>query len=79
VYGRARIADRRRIGHCVWRNRLTGTECYKTGKELGRFSKTGRIRPEGLGPEKDSGESCRRDHRMKALLRDLQNSENPKK
>jgi hypothetical protein len=24
VYGRARIAGRRRIGHCVWRNRLTG-------------------------------------------------------
>ena len=41
--------------------------------------KTGRIRPEGFGPELDSGESCGRDRRMKALLRDFQNSENPKK
>jgi len=29
VYGRARIAGRRRIRHCVWRNRLTGTEVLR--------------------------------------------------
>jgi hypothetical protein len=37
VHGRARIAGRRRIGHCVWRNRLTGMGVLQNGKgELGR-------------------------------------------
>jgi hypothetical protein len=33
VYGRARIAGRRRIGHCVWRKKFDWEGATKTGKE----------------------------------------------
>jgi hypothetical protein len=33
VYGRARIAGRRRIGHCVWRKMFDWEGATKTGKE----------------------------------------------
>jgi hypothetical protein len=81
MYGRARIAGRRRIGHCFWRKMFDWDgSVTKRERRIGQASlKTGRIRPEGFGPEKDSGESCGRDRRMKALLCDFQNSENPKK
>jgi hypothetical protein len=54
VYGRARIAGRRRIGHCVWRKMFDWEGAIKNGKgELGRCrQKPVASAPRGSGPKR---------------------------